>query len=233
MGRGKLLFKGDSDPKKKKKKKSKHTTSGSGEAHTVADGHGTLATSRLPQPTASASTAASASVSTTTVVPKVVSCTGEITTSGKVVSGYGTKFEREISVGDALIVMIKNSQTKQTQQEMRIVTMRLSNISLSLSSPFSESIKSPTSFSVIRKPRDEAKQRRLAERKEQLTRKEEEEKASGTFGSTEELVYREHRPTYHGTVHESIQRANNHQLDDSSFEDSSSGTEYVINNYFK
>lgn len=188
MGRGKLLFKGD-DKKKKKKKKSKHASGGveaQAQGSTLSDPN----VARHPQSEALSSKTAAAA-------PKVVSCTGEITTSGKVVSGYGTKFEREIAVGDALIVMVTNSQTIKKQQEMRVVTMRLSNISLSLSSPFSESIKNPTAFSVIRKPRDEAKQRRLAEQNEQLSRKEEEEKASGTFGSTEELVYRER--TEHGS----------------------------------
>lgn len=190
MGRGKLLFKGD-EPKKKKKKKSKHTSGGEAQPESSTLSGSSVA--RLPQVSSTGSSKPAAAAA----VPKVVSCTGEITTSGKVVSGYGTKFEREVSVGDALIVMVVNRQTGQEQQEMRVVTMRLSNISLSLSSPFSESIKTPTSFSVIRKPRDEAKQRRLAERNEQLTRKEEEEKASGTFGSTEELVYRER--TEHGS----------------------------------
>ena len=188
MGRGKLLFKGD-EPKKKKKKKSKHSPGGA-EARAQGSTLPDPSVARLPQSSISSS-------KTAAVAPKVVSCTGEITTSGKVVSGNGTKFEREISVGDALIVMVANSQTGQEQQEMRVVTMRLSNISLSLSSPFSESIRNPTKFSVIRKPRDEVKQRRLAERSEQLSRKEEEEKASGTFGSTEELVYRER--TEHGS----------------------------------
>ena len=186
MARGKLLFKGD-DPKKKKKKKSKHSKS-STEAATAVEALSDPSVARLPQ---------SSSTKPKPAAPKVVSCTGEITTSGTVVSGIGTKFEREIAAGDALIVNVVNSQSGQSQQEMRVVTMRLSNISISISSAFSDNIRTPTSFSVIRKPRDEAKQRRIAERNQQLSQKEEEEKASGTFGSTEELVYRER--TEHGS----------------------------------
>ena len=187
-----LVFKGE-DPKKKKKK-SKHSrrdrddtaASASTSAAAVAPPSSDNV-ARRPQSTASSSS------SSALPMPKVEKGTGEITTSGTVVTGHGTKFEREIAAGDALIAILPGSQ----QQEMRVVTMRLSNVSLNLSSGFSESIKTPISFSVIRKPRDEAKQRRLAAEKATLTKKEEEEKSAGTFGSTEELVYRER--TEHGS----------------------------------
>lgn len=190
MGRGKLLFKGD-DPKKKKKKKSKHNSSSTATATIPEADETPSSVARLPQQQQQQQYASKPAA------PQVVSCTGEITSSGNVISGLSTRFEREIVAGDALIVMVLDSKTGKEQQEMRVVTMRLSNISLSVSSAFSSNVKHPTAFSVIRKPRDEAKQRRNAERSRLLNRKEEEEKASGTFGSTEELVYRER--TEHGS----------------------------------
>lgn len=183
MARGALVFKGDGA--KKKKKKSKHSkkerTSSTVDDASAPPVAASSTVARRPQ---SASTA-----STTT--PKVEKGTGEITTSGTVVTGHGTRFQRELAAGDALIAVING------QQEMRVVTMRLSDQSLNLSSAFSESLKDPTSFQVIRKPRDEAKQRRAAIEKASYDKKAEEEKSSGTFGSTEELVYRER--TEHGS----------------------------------
>lgn len=179
MGRGKLVFKGD-DPQKKKKK-SKHSKESSRTAEVVAEA---TVSSTAQKPVSS--TSSSAKSATT---PQIVSGTGTITSSGSVVTGVGTKFERELAAGDAMIVVING------QQEMRVVTMRLSNVSLNLSSAFSQSLKHPTPFQVIRKPRDEAKQKRLAQQKALQSSKEEEVKASGA--STEELVYRE--KTEHGS----------------------------------
>lgn len=174
-----LVFKGD-DPKKRKKK-SKHSKKEKRERD-----DGASAVARMPQQSSSSSRKAPPNPS----IPTPVSGTGEITTSGTVVSGLGTKFEKELSAGDALIAVVGG------QPQMRVVTMRLSNVSLNLSSAFSENLKHPTGFQVIRKPRDEAKQKARAHQKQILDKKQEEEKASGTFGSTEEFVYRER--TEHG-----------------------------------
>jgi len=187
--RGMLVFKGD-DPKKKKKKL-KHSKKSDERAAGKDDDDDAAASTHVarlpPVPQKPQSTAAAAAV------PKIMACTGEITTSGTVVTGHETKFEREIMAGDALIVSVPGGQP----QEMRVITMRLSNISLNLSSAFSQDIKTPTAFSIIKKPRDEAKLKLKAERMDAMTKKEQEERASGTFGSTEELVYRE--KTEHGS----------------------------------
>ncbi|CAB9509588.1 Eukaryotic family of unknown function (DUF1754) [Seminavis robusta] len=170
MARGKLVFKGD-DAKKKKKKKAKHSSSKGDE------------TSVSVSTVAAAASVASAPT-TTAAVPQMVTGSGKITTSGTVVTGHGTKFGKEIAAGDALIVM------ENGQQQMRVVTMRLSDISLNLSSAFGTSFKTPTSYKVIRKPRDDAKLKRLQAEQDSLSKKEQEELASGTFGSNEEFVYR-------------------------------------------
>ena len=194
MGRGQLVFKGE-DPKKKKKKskhsKKKDNSSASRAAEETQEA--ALAVASAPLATTSSSTVAAArsqGAAAAASTPKINKGSGEITTSGTVVTGLDTKFEKEISPGDAVIVNING------QQEMRVVTMCLSNISLNLSSSFSKSLKDPTSYSIIRKPRDEVKQRKLHKQKEELDQKQEEQKASGTYGSTEELVYRER--TEHG-----------------------------------
>lgn len=183
MGRGALVFKGD-DPKKKKKK-SKHKKERSSNEDTAPPA------ASIPVQPSSSDNVARRPQSSSLSMPQVEKGTGEITTSGTVVTGHGTKFEREIAAGDALIAVIHGNQ------EMRVVTMRLSNGSLNLSSAFSESLKDPTPYSIIRKPRDEAKQKRQAAEKATLNKKEEEEKSAGTFGSTEEFVYRER--TEHGS----------------------------------
>ena len=184
MGRGKLLFKGDD--KKKKKKKSKHSFKVD---ETVAAIASTSAQGTLTSAGHEAARTCPLNISKP-ASPKVLAGTGTITTGSTVVNGIDTKFEREVAAGDALIVCFGK------RQEMRVVTMRLSNVSLNISSAFSENVKTPSSFQIIRKPRDEAKQKRLAERDREWTKKQEEERASGTFGSTEELIYRER--TEHG-----------------------------------
>ena len=116
--------------------------------------------------------------------------TGRITTSGTVVTGYGTRFDKELDQGDALIV------ANGTQQEMRVVTMRLSENSCAISSAFTENCKLPTPFSIIHKPRNEEQERleKLAQKKQE--QKETERLAFGTYGN-DELVYRE--KTEHGS----------------------------------
>jgi hypothetical protein len=139
--------------------------------------------------------------------PQLQDGTGTITTSGTVVTGYDTRFTRELSVGDALIVALLGQQRgdgAKPQLEMRVITMRLSDVSLNLSSAFSQSIARPTSFQFIRKPRDQVKEVRLAEERALQNAKNEEQLAFGTYGSGsgggtngDELVYRE--KTEHGS----------------------------------
>jgi len=128
--RGALVFKGESIKKKKKKSK-----------------HGKKETDPVPVPTSEASSrkpAPAPASSAAAAPPQLLQGTGQITTSGTVVMGVGTRFTKEIAVGDALVV----------GEEMRVVTMRLSDVSLNLSSGFQKkNYATPVSFRYIRKPR--------------------------------------------------------------------------------
>lgn len=188
MGRGALVFKGDT--KKKKKSKKKHLVMDDGAIAAT----GTITTTR-------ASTVDTLTPSLPIVVPRTTPSSsttqqllkegsGQITTSGTVVTGYDTRFEKELSMGDAIIVRIGE------QQEMRVVTMRLGNISCAISSSFSSNIKQRTDFSIIHKPRDQRREALVSAQKEVVDKEEEEKQAFGTYGSTDELVYRE--VTEHG-----------------------------------
>lgn len=124
--------------------------------------------------------------------------TGTITTSGTVVYGDSTKFEKEISIGDAILCSVNG------QDELRVVTMRISNQSLNLSTPFSTNLKTPTEFHYIRKPRDAQQEKRDSQKKLETTQKEQQTHAFDLYGS-ETLVYRER--TENGSYrikHESI-----------------------------
>jgi len=182
MGRGALVFKGDA-PKKKSKKK-KHSKKDAATTAAVEQHHAAV----LPPIVRPQQQSQSQQQQE---VPIMEEGTGRVTTSGTVVTGHDTRFDKELNQGDALI--IRNGD----QQEMRVVTMRLSNNSCAISSAFSENCKLPTPFSIINKPRNkeqEQKQKQLAARKEQ---EETEQLAFGTYGTNDELVYRE--KTEHGS----------------------------------
>ncbi|KAG9410735.1 hypothetical protein AC1031_018758 [Aphanomyces cochlioides] len=77
---------------------------------------------------------------------------GRIHTSGTTVMGkMGTRFSHELSIGDALIILHPTS----LKEETRIVTMVLSDVSISISSPFSSDLISTTTFSYIKAPPEE------------------------------------------------------------------------------
>lgn len=189
MGRGLLAFKGE-EKAKKKKSKSKHRVPA---LSSSSDDH---LSRNVGSSTEEAAAAVSQSVPTKESKkmesPQVKTGTGLITTSGTVVTGYNTRFQQEISVGDAILVNLRNGQ-----QEMRVVTMRLSDISINLSSPFSENAANPISFQYIQKPKDVTRETKIAKEKAKLESKLEETKASGVFGSSDEVVYRE--KTEHGS----------------------------------
>lgn len=186
MGRGALVFKGDA-PKKKSKKK-KHSKKHVGAAATTAaveqQQHAILPPVVRPQQKAGTQ-------STQQQVPMMKEGTGRITTSGTVVTGHSTRFDKELDKGDALIIMNND------QQEMRVVTMRLSNTSCAISSSFSKNCKLPTPFHVINKPRNKEKERLQKQVLAQKEQKETEQQAFGTYGKNDELVYRE--KTEHGS----------------------------------
>jgi hypothetical protein len=185
MGRGALVFKGDS-PKKKSKKK-KHSSKRKEPTVAVVQQQSAAAAvlppvvrpQKVPQEQRQQHQ-----------IPTMKQATGKITTSGTVVTGHGTSFDKEINQGDALIII------RGEEQEMRIVTMRLSNHSCAISSSFSENAKLPTSFFIIEKPRNRELER-LQKQQEALQEQHETERvAFGTYANNDELVYRE--KTEHG-----------------------------------
>jgi hypothetical protein len=182
MGRGQLVFKGE----KKKKKKFKHSLKDDDDDQVVSS----VAVASVPVIEKPVAATASSSATTTNEqeTPQIRKGTGQITTSGTVVTGYETLFEKQMTIGDAVLVQVGG------QQEMRVVTMRLSNISLNLSSAFSTDLKSPTDFHYIGKPRDKQKERELAAKKAKLSQSELEAQAFGTYAS-QDLVYREKTET--------------------------------------
>lgn len=87
---------------------------------------------------------------------------GRVSSSGLTIHGYdGTKFMEELCVGDALIVRHPTTLVDET----RIVKMVLSNVSASISSPFSTDLVSTCAFRYISAPRkvesSESKEARL------------------------------------------------------------------------
>jgi hypothetical protein len=186
MGRGLLVFKGDKNPKKKKKKpKHDRGAAESADATLAASPAAPSAvtsterTERKPPPVPQAAG------------PKISTGRGKLTTSGTVVTGHGTKFAKDLRQGDALLVRVGEDQ-----EEMRVITMLLSDISINLSSPFSQNVTQPLAFRYIAKPRNTQREAREALADAAQEAVEEEAKASGA-GSSQELVYRER--TVHGS----------------------------------
>jgi len=136
MGKkGQLLFKGDKRPKKKSKKsKTDNKKERSSPETLLQDAAPTLQTATIKRKVAN----------DTPRMPSIQTGTGKITTSGTVVTGHDTLFVKELGVGDALLV----------GDEMRVVTMRLSDTSVNLSSAFSQNLKEPTKFKYVPKPKN-------------------------------------------------------------------------------
>ena len=118
---------------------------------------------------------------------KVSTGTGRLSSSGTAVMGHETKFMDELAVGDALVITHPSTLVDET----RIVKMVLSNVSISISSPFSTDLVTTCTFRYISAPKveesDDAK--RAAEKRMKMTR---EDTAVGDYagagGTT--LVYR-------------------------------------------
>ena len=187
MGRGQLVFKGEAP--KKKKKKSKHEVDS-----TVLAGdceapprESTREEQREEAHDGAAASAPLTESKTAAIAPSIQTGSGTITTSGTVVTGHGTQFGRQINVGDAFLAMI------QGRQEMRVVTMRLSDTSINLSTAFSSDLKHPTEFMYIPKPKSTV----AAAPSGPTQLKPEELAAFGTFSSHKELIY--HEKTEHGS----------------------------------
>jgi hypothetical protein len=207
MGRGALVFKGETAVKKKKKKSSKHHHHSSKkprkpdvgddvgdvhEASVVVEG-----TSQQLFPNKKPAVAGAAPPAL-----QIKTGSGKITSSGTVVTGHETRFLKEIHAGDAILVQVTSSSSNKNQQkeeEMRVVTMRLSDISLNLSSPFTQNLSTPVSFQYINKP----SAARAAGKTTEAGSNKTQEDAAGALGmydggsSNNELVYRE--KTEHGS----------------------------------
>lgn len=206
MGRGKLVFKGDEKVAgKKKKKKSKHSSSSK---HVNQTSDLSPFTSATTSASVAATTSNVASISSPVsgkksdsstakpaalqVTPTIQQGTGSITSSSTVITGHGTKFTKTINIGDAIIVKVNNNE------EMRIVKMRLSDISIAISTPFSHDLTRPTSFQYISKPKDHEAEKKAKRKKEQEEKDDVERLAFGTYtGRNNQLVYRER--TEHGS----------------------------------
>jgi hypothetical protein len=224
--RGLLTFKGDSAPLHQKKKK-KSSSAGNDEAAARSSATGGMNEDSNAQAFAAATSttlgkpdtlpslsAASTDKSETknagnTPTSTLQTGTGKITVSGTVVTGHGTCFMREIQPGDALVVMGPEGQPT----EMRVVTMRLSDISLNLSSALAQSVARPTGFYYMKKTRGAKQVREEQEKKKERLQEEEREREMHAFGiytskkkdngnemqekGQQEVVYRER--TEHGS----------------------------------
>ena len=92
----------------------------------------------------------------------------------------------------AIIVKINNSE------EMRIVKMRLSDISISISTPFSHDLTKPTPFTYIARPKDYEAEKKADLKRKRGEKEDLERLAFGTYsGKNNQLVYRE--KTEHGS----------------------------------
>mmetsp|Transcript_13183 Transcript_13183/g.25185 ORF Transcript_13183/g.25185 Transcript_13183/m.25185 type:complete len:247 (-) Transcript_13183:441-1181(-) len=215
MARGKLVFKGEKAKKKKSSSKRKSdgtshpnpSTTGGGEVAvgvvtaTSSIGDGGSAQNldaAAPSPTHEGSTSAIGELETNDDAdenlnqgPKVKSGQGLITTSQCVCRGHGTAFKPELRAGDAII-----ARTKKGVEEMRVVTMVLSPVSISISSAFSSDLSTPTPFNYISKPRDDKKEKAARAQKARREQTEVEERAMGSYGAKGEIIYRE--KTEHG-----------------------------------
>eukprot|EP00569_Conticribra_weissflogii_P004927 CAMPEP_0171332244 /NCGR_PEP_ID=MMETSP0878-20121228/3234_1 /TAXON_ID=67004 /ORGANISM="Thalassiosira weissflogii, Strain CCMP1336" /LENGTH=232 /DNA_ID=CAMNT_0011832943 /DNA_START=280 /DNA_END=978 /DNA_ORIENTATION=+ len=199
MARGKLVFKGEE--KKPRKAKKRSSVGGSRDMDAAAAG------SRQPSQSETIKNPISTSIGKDEVniaktsphssAPKVINGRGLITTSGTVVTGHETNFQSQLRTGDAILAGVSTANNK-TREEMRVITMVSSPISISLSSTFSNDLKNPTPFTFINKPRDIHKEHAT---KAQMAKEEQEaieSQAMGTYrgNARGEVVYRE--KTEHG-----------------------------------
>mmetsp|Transcript_324 Transcript_324/g.370 ORF Transcript_324/g.370 Transcript_324/m.370 type:complete len:239 (-) Transcript_324:1602-2318(-) len=105
--------------------------------------------------------------------------TGRILTSGTTIHGMnGTQLSKELSHGDVILVRHPTSLV----EEIRVVTMVLSDVSASLSSAFSSDLSTAVSFEYMKKPKEKVDKTKL--KKQKLKDREEEEKAAyGTYAT--------------------------------------------------
>lgn len=195
MGRGKLKFKGEEKAKKKKRSSKVKLSDGGAEvgeddAFNTASSAGNESATQQQLPVAAAAASSKSSHQTTCnesslqKPPQISLGQGTITTSSTVVTGHGTSFKTQLHVGDALLVRTSRGE------EMRVIKMVLSPISISISSAFSNDLKTPTQFKYINKPRDVARESYAKAAKARKEQEEVEQRAMGTYGSKGEIVTR-------------------------------------------
>merc|ERR1711862_519394 len=109
--------------------------------------------------------------------PSIQKVSGKITSSGTVLNGYQTRFNKEVSVGDAILIYPKTKK-----QEMRIITMCLSDISCAISSPFSFDISEYIIFSYINAPSSINDNKRKEDKRKEKLIKDQEELEKVAFG---------------------------------------------------
>ena len=180
----KLVFKGDTDKKKKKKRKRERDAVDESNLE-----HGLSDTGAVEE----ADEQIDEEIS-------IVTGTGRMTSSGCTIYGHGTKFSDELSVGDAIIVMHPTS----LMEETKIVTLVLSNVSISVSSTFSSDLISTTSFRYVKAPKSARQKEETEEQKEQKKRtmaRESEEAAFGIYAGNggQTFTYRTKNPGAAGT----------------------------------
>jgi hypothetical protein len=128
----------------------------------------------------------------------IVPGSGRMTSSGNTIQGHETKFEEELSPGDAIIVFHPQS----LRDETKIVRMVLSNVSIGISSAFSSDLVSTTPFKFIKAPKEELSAAALEEINDKKIRKRDdmERDAFGTYASAggEKFVYRVRNKSAYG-----------------------------------
>ncbi|CAM9380009.1 unnamed protein product [Heterosigma akashiwo] len=173
---GRLIFKGGepavfAKKKKPKKKKRKHSKNEGEEALKLDSEQERMS----PQNTAAEEEEE----------VQIESGAGRLTSSGIVVTGYETEFMNQLTAGDAIMV----THPTTFKEETRIVKMVLSNVSISISSPFSSDLVTTCPFHFIKAPKIEVPE----EQKEQERKRkndEEEKGAFGTYAPRNKVVYR-------------------------------------------
>eukprot|EP00937_MAST-01D_sp_MAST-1D-sp2_P006639 g6639.t1 len=129
---------------------------------------------------------------------KIVLGTGRFLSSGTTVQGRDTRFQAELAVGDALLVRHPTT----LQEETRIVTMVLSQISISISSPFSTDLISAVPFHFVKAPPKLAADSIDAEQAKRQKRSEAEKQAFGTYAGGgavgETITYRRRKASAYG-----------------------------------
>jgi len=131
VGKGKLRLKGAASKRPRESKAAASSPKRAKGADSQA------ATTALP-PAASATEAIS-----------IVNGTGGVRSSGNTVTGIGTSFRRQVRVGDGLRVVDPVSAA----EEIRVVTMVVSDTSLAVSSAFPNALSSTTPFVLVRLPK--------------------------------------------------------------------------------